>query len=70
MTMFFPPIPLIRRNVIIRKLKAHGAVCEKTAVRLEDAGIPFPDHFTAVTKRMLRQGIMRRTQDGRYYITI
>lgn len=68
--MFFPPIPLIRRNTIIRKLKAHGAVSETTAVRMEDAGIPFPNHFTFVTTRMLRRGIMRRTQDGRYYITI
>lgn len=68
--MFFPPIPLIRRNVIIKKLKAHGAVSEKTAVRLEDTGIPFPHGFRPITTRMLRQGILHRTQDGRYYITI
>ena len=36
---FFPPIPLIRRNVIIRKLKASGATSEETAKTLIEAGV-------------------------------
>lgn len=68
--MFIPPFAIIRRKTIIRKLKEHGAVCENTAVRMEDAGIAFPHNFRFVTARMLSRGIMQKTADGRYYTTI
>ena len=35
---FFPPLPLIRKNVIIKKLRACGATSEESAKTLAEAG--------------------------------
>lgn len=66
--MFFPPIPLIRRNHIIRRLRACGAVSPLTARTFEEAAIIFPNKFSLVKMKMLRDGRLRQTEDGRYYL--
>lgn len=68
MMAFFPPIPLIRRNPILRQLRAYGAVSQETAKTLTEAGVVNPDAFRKITERLIKTGVIRRTPDGRYYI--
>ena len=42
---FFPPIPLIRRNAIIKKLKTSGATSAESAKTLAEAGVINPNGF-------------------------
>ncbi|MCR5041968.1 MAG: hypothetical protein K6C36_07735 [Clostridia bacterium] len=65
---FFPPIPLIRKNTIVGKLKACGAVSEETAKTLAEAGVINPDGFRKITERLVETGSIRRTSDGKYYV--
>lgn len=64
---FFPPVPLIRRNMIIKRLKACGAVSPETAKTFREAGVINPNGFARVTEMLVRQGIIHRTADGKYY---
>lgn len=66
--MYFPPIPLIRKNHIIQKLTVCGATSPETAVTFADAGIINPNGFSAVTKRLLSSCVIGKTPDGRYYV--
>lgn len=65
---FFPPIPLIRRNAILKKLSECGATSEKAAKTLEEAGVINPNGFKRITELLVRQGAIHRTPDGRYYV--
>ena len=65
---FFPPIPLIRRNVIVNSLKACGATSETTAKTLAEAGVINPNGFKRITDRLVKRGEIYRTPDGRYYV--
>lgn len=65
---FFPPIPLIRRNVIVRNLAACGATSPETARFLNETGIINPYGFPNITRRLVRRGTIHQTPDGRYYI--
>ena len=65
---FFPPIPLIRKNVIVRSLRTCGAVSEQTARSLADAGVINPNGFKRITDRLVKTAVIRRTSDGRYYV--
>lgn len=63
---FFPPIPLIRKNVILKKLRDCGATSEKTARTLAEAGVINPNGFKHITELLVRQGAIHRTSDSRY----
>jgi predicted transcriptional regulator len=65
---FFPPIPLIRKRVIMERLQACGAVSEQTAKSLAEAGVLNPDWFRRITERLVKAGCIHRTADGRYYV--
>ena len=52
---FFPPIPLIRRNVIIKRLKKCGANSPETAKTFAEAGILNPNLFSPVTEKLVKQ---------------
>lgn len=65
---FVGPVPIIRRNYIIRRLKKCGAVSEQTAKTLEAAGVFNPRAFPRVNDVLVRQGILAKTADGRYYL--
>ena len=65
---FFPPIPLIRRNHIVKRLKACGAVSAETAKTLAEAGVINPNAFKRITERLVQTGVIKRTEEGRYYI--
>lgn len=65
---FVVPVPIIRRNYIIRSQKKCGAVSEQTAKTLEVAGVFTPPAFPRVNDVLVRQGILSKTADGRYYL--
>ena len=65
---FFPPIPLIRRNTIIKKFKAFGATSEETARTLAEVGVINPDGFQRITDKLVETNIIHKTADGKYYI--
>lgn len=65
---FIPPVPAMRRNLIIRKLKAANANSEDTAVTFAEAGVFNPDAFPRITEKMIKQGILAKTADGKYFL--
>ena len=65
---FFPPIPLIRRNVIIRKLMACGATSVETAKTLTAAGVINPNGFKRITDMLVETNVIHKTVDGKYYL--
>ena len=66
--VFIPPVPIIRRNLIVKKLKASSAVSEDTAKTLKEANVFNPNGFKPITDRMVEQGVISKTADGKYYI--
>ena len=64
---FFPPIPLIRRNLIIKKLRECGAVSPETAKTLSEAGVINPNGFTLITERLAKTGVIKKTGENKYY---
>ena len=65
---FIPPIPLIRRNVIIKKLKQCGATSAESAKTLAEAGVINPNGFKRVTEKLVETKIIHKISDGKYYI--
>lgn len=65
---FFPPIPLIRRNVIIKRLKESGACSPETAKTFTEAGVINPNAFSRITEKLVEQGAIHRTSSGKYYV--
>ena len=66
--MFFPPIPLIRREHIMMRLMLAGADSPETAMTLADAGVINPRGFRRITQALVGRGCLGRTDDDRYYI--
>ena len=67
---FFPPIPLIRRNVIVKHLRACGAVSESTAKTLAEAGVINPNGFKRITNHLVESGVIHKTSDNNYYVSL
>ncbi len=65
---FFPPIPLIRRNLIVQKLQACGAVSPETAKTLAEAGVTNPNGFKRITERLVKTGVIKQAGEGKYYL--
>lgn len=62
------PMALMRKNLIIKKLRACGAVSEESAKSLAEAGVINPDGFKRITDRLVETGSIHRTSGGRYYV--
>ena len=62
--MFFPPIPLIRKKIIIKKLTKNNAISEENAKTFAEAGIINPNGFKKVTEKMIEQQILIKTKEG------
>lgn len=65
---FFPPIPLIRKNIIVKQLSACGATSELTAKSLAEAGVINPNGFKRITEHLVKSGVIHKTSDNRYYV--
>lgn len=66
--MFFPPIPLIRKKIIIKKLTKNNAISEENAKTFAAAGIINPNGFKKITDKMIEQQILIKTKEGKYYL--
>ena len=64
----FPPIPLIRQNLILKKLRQAGAVSPQTAVTLDEAGVVNPDGFRSITQKLQQKGVICKTPEGKFYL--
>lgn len=67
--MFVPPVPLIRMNYIVRRLRKCGAVSAETAKTLDEAGVINPRFFPRVNDVLVKRGVLARTEDGKYYLS-
>ena len=65
---FFPPIPLIRKNHIIKKLTESNAFSEKIAKTFIEAGIINPTGFNKINEILIKQKVLTKTKDGKYYL--
>lgn len=65
---FVMPMALMRKNLIIKKLRACGAVSEESAKSLAEAGVINPDGFKRITDRLVETGSIHRISGGRYYV--
>ena len=65
---FFPLIPLIRKNLIIKKLAECNAFSYETAKTFSEACIINPNGFNRINEKLIKQGILVRTKDGKYYL--
>lgn len=63
-----PPVALIRRNYIIKKLLKSGAVSAEHAVSFKEAGVFNPEGFPFITTRLLKQGVLKTLDGVRYYL--
>lgn len=66
--MFIPPIPLIRQMRIIKLLTKAKGFSKDSAKYLDEIGLVNPYFFQGVTKRLVKNGMISKTDDGRYYI--
>ena len=66
--MGVPPVLMLRRKIIIKKLTECGAFSEESAVTLKDAGVFNPNAFQRLTKIMETRNILTQTTDGKYYL--
>ena len=64
---YFPPVPAIRRNLLITRLRACNAVSMETAVTLSEAGIINPNGFTQITELLCKRRIIFK-EGNRYYL--
>ena len=65
---FFPPIPLIRKKLIIKKLAECNAFSEEAAKTFAEAGIINPNGFSKVNEKLIKQEILVKTKDNKYYL--
>lgn len=67
MAVFTASAFTLRKKIIVRALYAAGAVSPETAKTLGEAGTQNPDLFPEYTGRLVKQGVLGRTEDGRYW---
>lgn len=65
---FIPPIPLIRKAKIIKSLTKEKAFSKETAKYLDEIGLVNPYFFKRITAKLVRDKIICKTKDGKYYI--
>ena len=69
MAVFTAPALALRRRLIREALKKAGAVSPETAKKLSETDLINPDAFREYTERLAEAGVIRRTPDGKYYIS-
>lgn len=66
--MGFPPVLLLRRKIIIKRLTDCNAFSAETAVTLKAVGVFNPNAFKRLNIILVNRGILGITSDGRYYL--
>ena len=62
------PVLLLGRKMIINKLQQIGAISEETAKTLEEAGVFNPNAFPKVNEKLIKDKLLVRTKDNKYYL--
>lgn len=68
MAVFTSSVFALRRAMILESLKKAEAVSPETAVTLEDAGVVNIENFREYTETLVDLAVIRRTEDGRFYL--
>ena len=68
MMAFFPPIPLIRKKIIIKKLKEYNAFSEETAKTFSEIGIINPNGFNKINEKLIKQKILSKKKNCKYFL--
>ena len=66
---YFPPVPAIRRNILLTRLRQTGAVSRETAVTLSDAGIINPNGFKHITDLLVKRRIIFQ-EGNKFYLEL
>lgn len=66
--MLGSPAFTLRQKMILKKLKECGAVSEKNAKTLEEAGIFYPNAFPKVTEDLINKKKLVKTKFQKYYL--
>ena len=66
---YFPPVPAIRRNILLTRLRQTGAVSRETAVTLSDAGIINPNGFRHITDLLVKRRIIFQ-EGNKFYLEL
>lgn len=62
------PVVLLRRAIIIKRLARHGALSPSSAKTLGEVGILNPNWFPRVTEKLIKDEIIARTGENKYYL--
>ena len=68
MAVFTSAAFAMRKKLILGALEKSGANSPETAKTLEDAGVPNPDMFEEYTEKLVFLEIIRKTEDGKFFI--
>lgn len=66
--MFATPVLLMRKKQILKKLKESGATTIETAKTFAEAGIFNPNAFSRLNDKLVKDNILRKTKNNKYYI--
>jgi hypothetical protein len=68
MAVFTSAAFAMRKKLILGALEKSGANSPETAKTLEEAGVPNPDMFEEYTEKLVFLEIIRKTEDGKFFI--
>ena len=66
--MFGSPVLLMRKRIILKKLEQNGAISEETAKTLEEIGVCNPNAFSKLNDKLVKDKILVRTKNNKYYL--
>lgn len=62
------PALLLRKKQVVKKLQQSGAISLETAKTLEEAGVFNPNAFQKVNDKLVKDKVLIRTTDNKYYL--
>ena len=68
MAVFTSSVFALRKKIIMNALAGSGAKTKETAKTLKDAGVVNPELFAEYTEKLVRMGLIYKTDDGRFYV--
>ena len=68
MAVYTSSVFALRKKMIMEALVSSGAKTEETAKTLQDAGVKNPDLFEEYTEKLVAMGLLKKTNDGRFYV--
>ena len=63
-----PPILLIRKKHIIKKMTEHKAFSAETAITFKEAGIINPNAFGRITQKLVNDHVIKKAENNKYYL--